>query len=189
MSDANKYGFGICPDNPQQNEREAWWCPTCKSALVWHQVTYQETHDSRYGGCGEAVQPIRTAVPTGIGELLCCPFCGGQPKEYNDGDGPMIGQAVKCVKCGARTEVNISKPRDGVRKWQTRRQAKDMSKTETDLKTTPASDPAPGSASPVIYTTECRRCKTVVPCSESEYHDAWEILCKPCYGQILAQGR
>ena len=40
-----------------RDEREAWWCPTCKIGLVWHQVTYEETHDSRYGGCGEPVQP------------------------------------------------------------------------------------------------------------------------------------
>lgn len=39
------------------DEREAWWCPTCKIGLIWHQVTYEETHDSRYGGCGEPVQP------------------------------------------------------------------------------------------------------------------------------------
>ena len=41
----------------RHDEREAWWCPTCKIGLVWHQVTYEETHDSRYGGCGEPVQP------------------------------------------------------------------------------------------------------------------------------------
>jgi len=39
------------------DKREAWWCPTCKIGLVWHQVTYEETHDSRYGGCCEPVQP------------------------------------------------------------------------------------------------------------------------------------
>lgn len=32
--------------------------------------------------------------------------------------------------------------------------------------------------------TECRRCKSVIPVSESEYHDAWEKLCKPCYEEI-----
>lgn len=52
--------------------------------------------------------------------LLACPFCGGAPKEYTDGDGPMIGQAVRCTECGAATRVNISVPSDGVSRWQTR---------------------------------------------------------------------
>lgn len=52
--------------------------------------------------------------------LLTCPFCGGQPQEYTDGDGPMRGHAVRCQTCGARTEVNISKPGAGVKQWQTR---------------------------------------------------------------------
>ena len=50
------------------DEREAWWCPTCKIGLVWHQVTYEETHDSRYGGCGEPVQPSDQAHPRSVGE-------------------------------------------------------------------------------------------------------------------------
>lgn len=34
-----------------------WWCPTCRTWLEWHEVTYEETHDVRVGGCGEEVLP------------------------------------------------------------------------------------------------------------------------------------
>lgn len=29
-----------------------WWCPTCKEFLDGIEVTYEETHDERCGGCG-----------------------------------------------------------------------------------------------------------------------------------------
>jgi len=34
-----------------------WWCPTCEEWLEWDEVTYEETHDERIGGCGERVLP------------------------------------------------------------------------------------------------------------------------------------
>lgn len=57
---------------------------------------------------------------TDPGGLLPCPFCGGAARCYTDGDGPMTGQAVRCVVCGARTSVDIGKPQEGVRRWQSR---------------------------------------------------------------------
>lgn len=36
-----------------------WWCPECKVFLEWDEVTFQETHDERAGGCGEEVLPER----------------------------------------------------------------------------------------------------------------------------------
>ncbi len=29
-----------------------WWCRACKQYLHPHEVTFQETHDVRCGGCG-----------------------------------------------------------------------------------------------------------------------------------------
>jgi len=36
----------------------AWFCPTCDRAVQNEHVTFQETHDPRCGGCGNAVEPI-----------------------------------------------------------------------------------------------------------------------------------
>lgn len=33
-----------------------WWCPTCDKILTSYEVTYQEDHDERYGGCGDGVE-------------------------------------------------------------------------------------------------------------------------------------
>lgn len=35
-----------------------WWCPTCRRSLVPSEVTYEECHDSRTGGCG---MPVSTS--------------------------------------------------------------------------------------------------------------------------------
>jgi len=29
-----------------------WWCPHCKVEVQPEHVTFEETHDERYGGCG-----------------------------------------------------------------------------------------------------------------------------------------
>ncbi len=34
-----------------------WWCPTCKKNIDGEEVTYEETHDERCGGCGQKVVP------------------------------------------------------------------------------------------------------------------------------------
>lgn len=34
-----------------------WYCPTCQRAVQNEHVTFQETHDPRCGGCGNAVEP------------------------------------------------------------------------------------------------------------------------------------
>jgi NAD-dependent SIR2 family protein deacetylase len=33
-----------------------WWCPECERELHPHEVTFKETHDERYGGCGSEVE-------------------------------------------------------------------------------------------------------------------------------------
>jgi hypothetical protein len=38
------------PDRP-------WWCPTCGVSVQCDHVTYEETHDTRCGGCGMRVLP------------------------------------------------------------------------------------------------------------------------------------
>lgn len=42
------------PDSRPPNT-EGWWCEQCKSIVPPEMVTYHETHDSRYGGCGGPV--------------------------------------------------------------------------------------------------------------------------------------
>jgi len=32
-----------------------WWCPTCNTRLDVAEVTWDERHDERCGGCGEDV--------------------------------------------------------------------------------------------------------------------------------------
>ena len=36
--------------------KEGWWCPVCKCAVDSINVTYNENHDERYGGCGAKVK-------------------------------------------------------------------------------------------------------------------------------------
>ena len=38
------------------HRKSMWYCPTCNRALFGEEVTFQETHDSRYNGCGEPVE-------------------------------------------------------------------------------------------------------------------------------------
>jgi len=38
------------------HRKSMWYCPTCNKALFGEEVTYQETHDIRYNGCGEPVE-------------------------------------------------------------------------------------------------------------------------------------
>jgi hypothetical protein len=33
-----------------------WWCPECEKELAGAEVTFEETHDPRYGGCGSDVE-------------------------------------------------------------------------------------------------------------------------------------
>ena len=36
-----------------------WWCPECRQDVEPDMVTYEETHDARYGGCGGDVLCIK----------------------------------------------------------------------------------------------------------------------------------
>lgn len=64
-------GFGELMDKLNDamgadDERSKWWCPTCDKWLEWDEVTYEETHDERGGGCGYSVLPEKpgeTDVP------------------------------------------------------------------------------------------------------------------------------
>jgi hypothetical protein len=31
---------------------QVWWCPECRQDVEPDMVTFEETHDARYGGCG-----------------------------------------------------------------------------------------------------------------------------------------
>ena len=40
-----------------------WWCKTCKTLPPPNEVTYEETHDTRYDGCGERVVWVLNEPP------------------------------------------------------------------------------------------------------------------------------
>ena len=46
-----------------------WWCPACIRYCVWQEVTYEEVHDPRFGGCGGAVtwKEAPCSVGNGLG--------------------------------------------------------------------------------------------------------------------------
>lgn len=51
--------FAMWLDRPSSHTADAgWWCPTCKANCRPDEVTYEETHDTRAGGCGDDVLPI-----------------------------------------------------------------------------------------------------------------------------------
>lgn len=55
----------------ERNERTAqWWCPTCGCVVDPRDVTYQETHDARHGGCGNAVESQYDARAYCIGRAV-----------------------------------------------------------------------------------------------------------------------
>jgi len=41
----------IAPDKDK-----SWWCPECREWVQNEHVTYEETHDTRNGGCGYGVK-------------------------------------------------------------------------------------------------------------------------------------
>jgi hypothetical protein len=47
-------GPEIAPEG-KTADRGRWWCPRCKMLLEWDEVTFEETHDERAGGCGGKV--------------------------------------------------------------------------------------------------------------------------------------
>jgi hypothetical protein len=55
----------------ERNDRPEWWCPTCEVWLYWDMVTYEETHDERYGGCGQHVLEQKPDTPHGKVRLKC----------------------------------------------------------------------------------------------------------------------
>lgn len=50
------------------------------------------------------------------GTPLPCPFCGGEPKRLNDGQGMSIFQCQKCTACHIRTFNNEA----AIERWNTR---------------------------------------------------------------------
>lgn len=43
-------------NNANSLETNLWWCPACKIRVEPSMVTFDETHDLRYGGCGNLVR-------------------------------------------------------------------------------------------------------------------------------------
>jgi hypothetical protein len=55
-----------CSSNEPESSR--WWCETCQRTVDPIDVTYDETHDFRKGGCGQHVF-VRSALPPGTALL------------------------------------------------------------------------------------------------------------------------
>jgi len=54
-------GFGDSIDvlfwmEPPKPPRRTWYCPTCEKEVPAEEVTLEETHDERHGGCGGHVE-------------------------------------------------------------------------------------------------------------------------------------
>ena len=47
--------LGRVPDGKAPDDDHAWWCAHCRVWVQNEHVTYSETHDPRYGGCGHDV--------------------------------------------------------------------------------------------------------------------------------------
>lgn len=48
--------FPAPPIVPRQKPDTQWWCENCRTLVDGVEVTYQETHDIRAGGCGHRVR-------------------------------------------------------------------------------------------------------------------------------------
>jgi hypothetical protein len=46
-------------------DKNLWWCPECQTEIDGIAVTYQERHDDRAGGCGQAVYPACSECDNG----------------------------------------------------------------------------------------------------------------------------
>lgn len=46
------------PETEGEDPELSWYCPTCECRVQNGHVTFQETHDPRYGGCGNTVTPF-----------------------------------------------------------------------------------------------------------------------------------
>lgn len=47
------------------DELLGWWCPDCQKEVDGRDVTYQEMHDERAGGCGCKVYPACSECDNG----------------------------------------------------------------------------------------------------------------------------
>jgi hypothetical protein len=50
---SKKFGHTV----PAAAPKTPWWCDDCQEEIEGSQVTFQERHDERYGGCGCVVHP------------------------------------------------------------------------------------------------------------------------------------
>lgn len=42
--------------HPNNGKRTLWFCRECNRWVQGNEVTYEETHDPRFGGCGQPVE-------------------------------------------------------------------------------------------------------------------------------------
>lgn len=63
--------------------RGNWWCPSCKQYVLPQHVTYEETHDTRTGGCGGHVfgEANWNDLILGDNDSQTAPVCNGTVRE------------------------------------------------------------------------------------------------------------
>lgn len=63
----------------EQPKAEPWYCPHCKTEVAPIDVTYEQYHDHRHGGCGNQVIPKQPKAEPGVSqkyeELLMAVVC------------------------------------------------------------------------------------------------------------------
>lgn len=52
-----KHGQPKPVSTPEAPKPGMWWCDDCEEEIAWDEVTFQERHDERVGGCGCIVYP------------------------------------------------------------------------------------------------------------------------------------
>jgi hypothetical protein len=109
----------------------------------------------------------RCANPT------ACGWCGSEidatsitepQMECPKCSGPVVPVSDSCPKC------HTSFPHENAKKYQ-------------GLRHCPTCGATPVSSD----LTQCRRCKVVLPVTETTYHGAWDVLCESCFKTITAQ--
>ena len=55
LFDSERVKYQDLPEGPDEPYNK-WWCATCNQWIDGSEVTYEETHDLRCGGCGGFVE-------------------------------------------------------------------------------------------------------------------------------------
>ena len=70
----------------ESSKKGKWWCNGCNEYVPSEEVTYEETHDTRAGGCGEDCLPDKPSSVDESSDHGCDPLGNGKFKMVPSGD-------------------------------------------------------------------------------------------------------